>query len=391
MSRFNCSHINVKHYTIIMVVCSLLLGCIDPFEPTTPFFERVLVIDATLTDEVKNQEFTLSSTFEFEEFVPLPEERATIKVVDDSQIEYTFQEESPGKYISTSVFGAQPGVSYQLFITTADGRNYVSDPALAPPSVPIYDLKATRTLNDQAEDGISIDVKYAPSSETKYFRYEYEEMYKIIAPRWTDVTLRWVSEFEAIVWPKSSRGGRVCYKTVDSNTIIFNSPKGNDIGESLEYPIRFINSYDYILSHRYGIRVKQFAITREAHTYLETLKKFAGQDNIFSQTQPGFFNGNIFSETDSNEKVLGYFDVTSVTIESVFFDYEDFFPDEPMPDYVDACNVTFPDPAAIRDLMSDGRFLYYSTSSPGSHSVVKRVCGDCTVLGESEIPEFWVE
>lgn len=375
----------------IMGIISImfLYGCVEPFEPSTQFFERILVIEATLTDEVKNQEFLLSNTFEFEEDVLPPETGALVKVIDDSQTEYLFQEVSPGKYTSISAFAAQQGVTYQLLITNSDGTKFKSDMVLTPSSEPIFDLVPQRTLNDNDEDGVSINVVYAPSSNPKYFRYEYEEMYKIIAPNWTDVTLLWTSDFETIFWPKGPEG-RVCYNTVTSNTIIFNSISGSDSDEALEYPIRFVNGDNYILSHRYGIRVKQFAITNEAYTYLEKLKKLSGNDNVFSQAQPGFFNGNVYPQDDKDIKVLGYFDVTSVTTKSVFFDYGDFY-NEPIPDYVDDCSVIFPDPAAVRRLIEEGNVLYYSTNALGDHSVVSRVCGDCRELGGSEVPEFWIE
>ncbi len=233
-----------------MSACLLLNGCVEIFEPTTEFFENILVIEATLTDEVKNHEFLLSGTYEFEEFVPVTETGATVKVVDDSQIEYAFQEVTPGKYVSISAFGAQPGKSYQLFISTADGRKYASDPTQTPQSESIFDLKLERTLNEEGEDGMAIDVVYAPSTDQKYFRYEYEEMYKIVAPRYTFVKLRWVTPSDAIMVPKDNLEGRICYNSVNSKTIIFNSPSGTDSGESLEYPLRFIKSDSYILSHR---------------------------------------------------------------------------------------------------------------------------------------------
>ena len=390
MSSPSCSKKSANPYAIFAAACLMLLGCIEPFEPSTPFYEEIMVIEATLTDEIKNQEILLSKSFQFEEFVPLPEEGATIRVVDDSLQEYTFQEVTPGRYVSNATFGAQPGVSYQLFITAADGRKFTSDPATTPTAEPIFDIKANRMVNDAAIEGTSINVVYAPRTETKYYRYEYEEMYKIIAPNFVDVFLLFIGPCEAVQWPKGQEG-KVCYDTDVSNTIIFNSPKGNEVGESLEFPVRFINSDNYILSHRYGIRIKQYAITKEAYTYLETLKEFSGQDNIFSQTQPGFFSGNVYSEDNTDEKVLGYFDVTSVSTKSLFFDYGDLYAGEPLPPYVNQCDIVFYDTCNVRTVLRGGDVLYYSSNVFFKHSVVKRVCGDCRVLGKSEIPEFWEE
>ena len=122
------------------------------------------------------------------------------------------------------------------------------------------------------------------------------------------------------------------------------------------------------------------------------MTEFSGEDNIFSQTQPGFFSGNVYSETNTDEKVLGYFDVTAVTTKTVFFDYPDFYLDEPLPPYVDACSVVFyADPARLRYELGLGEVIYYSTNFLGEHSVVPKVCGDCREIGENGLPEFWIE
>ena len=62
------------------------------------------------------------------------------------------------------------------------------------------------------EEGVTIFVDYEPTQDSKYFRYEYEETYKIIAPKWSPF------EFEPIaptVYVPVSRTveERVCYNT----------------------------------------------------------------------------------------------------------------------------------------------------------------------------------
>jgi hypothetical protein len=56
------------------------------------------------------------------------------------------------------------------------------------------------------------------------------------------------------------------------------------------------------------------------------LKELSGSDGILSQNQPGFFFGNIKSVENPNEKVIGYFEVSSVSSQRIFFNYEDVFP-----------------------------------------------------------------
>lgn len=379
---------NIYQMILLIAVGTGINSCVEPFDAKTEVFENALVIEAIITNEFKKQEITLSRTFRFEELGLSHEfeQNADVTIIDDAQNEYLFQETTPGKYVSITEFSTQNNIAYQLHITTSDGRKYTSNPTRLPEPTPI-DVQASRIIGSDNQEGMGIFVQYDPAESSKFYRYEYEEAYKIIAPKWTDVNLLFIGQ-EELLWPKGPEG-RVCYKIETSDNLIINKLTGFSDGKP-KFRIRFINRDNYIMSHRYSILVKQFVISRETHAYFETLKKFSGQDDIFSQTQPGFFNGNVYSEDNTNENVLGFFDVTSVSIERIFFNYTDFFPDEPLPPYVESCIPYIPDPAAIRRLLRESA-LYYDTPAFGQHRVVSKVCGDCRLLGDAEVPEFWIE
>ena len=112
-------------------------------------FENALIIEGTITNEFINQEILLNRAFRLEELVPAPEENANVKIIDDEQNEFVFQEISPGKYLSTSKFSAQPDRSYQLIVNTNDGKTYTSYPTKYQPPVPIYNLRASRRINNE--------------------------------------------------------------------------------------------------------------------------------------------------------------------------------------------------------------------------------------------------
>ena len=377
---------------LLLAVGTVINSCVEPFDAKTEVFESALVIEATITNEFKKQEITLSRTFRFEELGLNHEfeKNANVTIIDDAQNEYLFQETTPGKYVSITEFSAQINATYQLHITTSDSRKYTSNPTRLPEPTPIHNIQVSRIIGSDNQEGMGIFVQYDPAQNSKFYRYEYEEAYKIIAPKWKSVTIRFISQTETIIWPKGPEG-RVCYKEEASDKLIINKLTGFSDGQVAKFPIRFINRDNYIISHRYSILVKQFAISRETHIYFETLKKFSGQDDIFSQTQPGFFNGNVYSEDNTNENVLGFFDVTSVSFERIFFNYIDFFPDEPLPPYVEPCNPYIPSISVLPRLLLENTVEYYDTNYLGQHEVVSKVCGDCRLLGDAEVPEFWIE
>lgn len=98
--------------------------------------------------------------------------------------------------------------------------------------------------------------------------------------------------------------------------------------DRVNYQIRFLNDDSYLITNRYSILVKQYVQNLAAYTYYQTLKKLSGSESILSQNQPGFFSGNIKSTQNPSEKVIGFFDVSSVSSQRIFFNYSDIFPGE---------------------------------------------------------------
>ncbi|MEM9001879.1 MAG: DUF4249 domain-containing protein, partial [Bacteroidota bacterium] len=144
---------------------------------------------------------------------------------------------------------------------------------------------------------------------------------------------------------------------------------------------------------------------------------FSQSDNLFTQIQPGLIEGNIKAAGNSEDIVIGYFEVASVAEQRIFFNYSDFFPDEPLPPFFDNfnCNAVFspPLPNPLRDgpssleecgaqrtlieLLNDEQVEFFlSNAEPpplceGPFIVTLRPCGDCTVFGSNIVPDFWVE
>ncbi|UJH66639.1 DUF4249 domain-containing protein [Allomuricauda sp. SCSIO 65647] len=373
-------------------------SCVEPFEAATEDFESVLVIDALITNELKYQQINLSRTFRFEEEEAGGEVGATVRVLDDMQNEYVFVENNPGQYVSEVMFAAQPNVSYQLSITTREGGVYESTPVVLSKNTPIDDLYASVETNDQEVEGVAILVDtFDPEGESQYYRFDYEETYKIVAPFWNPQELTIQQEvplFFRLV-PKMQEE-QVCFNTVNSVNIILANTSGFIEDRLSRFVVRFLARDDYIISHRYSILVKQYVISREAHTFYETLNEFSGLESIFSENQPGFFNGNISASNNPREKVIGFFDVSPVDSRRIFFDHDEFFPEDLIPAWPFDCQITTPIPIELLNLVKFEIVEFWAHHEPedasqGDYKVVPRICGDCTVLGTNVAPDFWIE
>ncbi len=399
----------VKIYHTIYFILIILINnsCVEPFDIETITFQSALVIEATITNEFKYQEIKLSKTFRLEDDGPLAESNANVKIVDDAGSIYDFQETSPGNYVSNFEFKAEPNKNYQLFVTRYDGKSYTTQPIQLTNITQIDNIYASRVIDDLGNENLSVFVdSFDPTGNSKYYRYVYEETFKIIAPKWNGYDLVVTSNTAPYTIERvlRTREERVCYKTINSNAIIQTETNGFTEDRVTKFPVRVLSKDNAIISHRYSILVKQYVQSLDAFTFYKTLANLSGSESLFSQNQPGFFNGNVFSIDDPNEMVVGFFELSSVSSQRFYFNYQDLFPNEPLPPNFVECETFAPenmpyggDPSYLVNLILSGAVKYFGLnlnpdySNPGPYLMVIPECGDCTRLGTNVKPDFWVE
>ncbi|MEP0213795.1 MAG: DUF4249 domain-containing protein [Cellulophaga sp.] len=400
----------IKHYKslfVFLLATFLLAGCIEEFSPVTKDYDSILVVEAVLTDEYKYQKIKLSRTFKFEEDGAKSEEGATVTILDDLNNEYSFSELESGEYVSNMAFKAE-NIAYVLHIKTAKGKEYKSTPSFLSTGSGIDKVSVKKTTNSNLEEGVSImvDVNEA-SGEVKYYRYEYEETHKIIAP--------WFRKRKAVIVSEeppqikieyfNDETGKVCFSTKKSNSLIIGSTEELSAGQLVNFPVRFIDRNDYKILNRYTVLVKQYIISREAHTFYQTLENFSSSEGLFSQIQPGLLKGNIESINDENEKVVGFFEVSSVSSKRIFFEYKDIFTDKSSTaKYPYSCSFIAPaDARKVIEILKNNSYTWvtdepepctnefcpYGDIENGPNVYVKVECGDCTVFSSSIVPDFW--
>lgn len=381
-----------------LTVVSIFLvtySCTEPFEFEAEGFENVLIIDASITDEIKAQEVFLSRSFVSDE-TAVQESGAMVSIRDDMGVEYQFQEAEPGLYRSTIDFGAVEGRDYSLQVRTNDGDAYSSTMVTLPPKAEIEEIQAVRTTNERGIDGVAILANgIGPGGEVGFYRYEYEETYRIVSPLITFAELVVVSEDPPLLELNPiDREERICYNTQVSNVIAITDTEGFSENRVSDFQVRFIPQNDEIIASRYSILVKQYTQSREAHVFYETLQEFSGIENLFAQTQPGFINGNISPDNDSGERALGFFEVTSVTSQRVFFSFEDIFPNEvPFSPFCEIRAIDSRDPSLF-NLITSNRWRFLSILPTASdiiliYEIVPTRCVDCSVFSTTVEPDFW--
>ena len=76
---------NIKFLSFISfsVILVLSIGCVEQIDLKTISFEDALVVEGTITNELKIHQIKLSRTFKLEESIPATESNAIVEVIDD--------------------------------------------------------------------------------------------------------------------------------------------------------------------------------------------------------------------------------------------------------------------------------------------------------------------
>lgn len=430
--------------TYLLVVSILLIAsCIDEIDLENfgeENFNPSLVVEATLSDELDYQKVYLSRSdvrtdletdTVYNPFIPLGlgeretvlfERNAQVQVRIDGSTTISFQEAEPGTYLSVSPFAATANSSYELLIQTSDGANYRSEPMVLMGRSEISNIYAERMTNEFGIEGVMIYIDGQEiAGEAENYRYTFDETYKIIAPEWDDEDFL-LTDYDPCALPVPTYSleivprevqNQVCYNTVPSRSIVQNNTSGSSSGSISRFPVHFINRDDFIISHRYSIEVQQWVQSPDAYSYYQALDAFTSSGNLFSQVQPGTLRANVVREGDPEELVLGQFEVASVSRKRLYFNYDDFFPGEPLPPFPINCSVhSSPEshasfcatgmtnnscPQSIIERVNQGTISYVEVNNggigtcPGPYVYVARICGDCTLLGSNVVPEFWID
>jgi len=437
----------------------MAFACVEPFDATSDILSDTsmvgaLVVEANITDVETTQKVFLSrmQRVESDSTVNVEEERlfnvntpiiierglgpqfesgANVEIRAGNGTVYVFEEADEGTYESLTPFAAMPNVSYQLFVSTSNGEAYESDAMLLPQTSTIENMYAERMVSDSGLDGVGIFVDSTfPTDGDKLLRYAYEETYKIIAPYWTpfdfeiirdqtEVIYDDLGNIEEILYPDvqlvpRAREEQVCFRTdLSTGEVLLN---GNRLGgnRAERTMVRFIGVDNPIISHRYSILVKQRGVSRQAFDFYEKLVAFSQSESLFSQVQPGSLEGNVYS-TSGNVPVVGFFDVSTEVSQRLYFNFDDLFPDQPLPPYFGTVNCENPVapilgnperdgppppnggcPQPLIERINLGLVEYYQDNGDldicgGPYLVVPTICGDCNVVGSNVKPDFWID
>lgn len=394
----------LKHSIVLIFIT--ILSCTEPYVLETENFEDLLVVEATITNEYKKHVIKLSRTIPLEEETSNIESGATVKITTNTGIEYNFTQQNDS-YISDQEFQIEPSLLYTLNIQTTKGETYISTSEKMPAINDIDEVTAEQEIKNNIE-GVAINVNASdPNNSSKFYRYEFIETYIVIPPFWSPNDIVVDTNNDLQVEPRTTET-RICYSSSFSNTINVISTENQTEDVVNNFNIHFLAKEDPKIANRYSILVRQYIQNSGAFNFYKTLKSLSSTGSLLSQVQPGFIVGNIKNVNNPEEKIVGYFDVTTVSEKRIFFNFEDIFPSETSSSHYFNCDKFLyrsdidelppgymgPEVGAKNDIIyaiTNNISIYYSGDPTIGENIelVYPYCGDCSSFSSNIAPDFW--
>jgi len=383
------------HFLLLMIL--LFSECIKPIELDSIIdHESTLIVDALLTDELKHQVVKLTKSVPLDSTRLIKETNAQIKIIDNNNVVYDFSEAKEGVYLSNDQFKAEKEMQYTLEVVTSDGTTYTSTKESIYGFNTIDQIAIKKETNTFNEEVLAFYVQSDGSNNENalYYRYKFVETYKVIAPYWS------FEMFDKSKLPQypvvpNTEFDKICYGTSESPEItlkestLFNEKK-------IEFSIYTIKEENFKIAHRYSVLIKQYVQSPEAHSYSKKIVQNTTSKSVFTQSQPGALTGNITSD----KKVIGYFEVSSVSEKRIFFNHSEFYEySQYTGSYPSLCKIPYAPPIAYNGsgditLLErlKGDWIFHSrTNSVPPYKIVRKDCGDCKKYGVTSKPSFWID
>lgn len=384
-----------KKYCLIILSASIS-ACVEPFTPEVSNYENLLVVEAFLSDDARNQEIILSRSYPIDTTRVHYETGAGVWLEYASGNQIVFRETKPGHFTPGAGFRPETGTSYTLVIATANGNLYKSDPVTmkkTPPVTGVYFERETITSNKTGglDEGFQVYLdSETESNEPGYFKYEWEEIWEFSTPFYSFLDYNYDGNYAFIREENISR----CWQGSFSTDLNLATTENITSGIIERQPIRFLSFRESILRVKYSILVKQFSLSEDGYRFWRNLKESNESTGSLYDAQPFQVTGNIKNVNNPSEPVLGYFDMATVSSKRIFIKRLADLPlDIKIPTLYPKCRIgadTVISYWELEKFLNIGYLISTYSTPPGSGFVmVVRSCIDCRLKGSNVKPEFW--
>lgn len=367
----------------LLVVVLLFARCVKPYTP--PVLEaknNYIVVDGFInTGANQITTITLTRTRNLTDTSTiLPEPNAFVTIQSSDGSTYPFTERGLGVYQSIAL-NLSNANTYQLKITTSDGKQYSSD------FVECKQTPAIDSLTWEQQNDVSIYLyTHDPANNSHYYKWDYTETWQYNS----DLQGVYAVEGNLIVVADSTNQIDSCWQGDESKEILLGSSVSLSEDVISHAKIAVIPQSDERIDYRYSILVKQRAITAEAYSYWQIVQKNSQDRGGFFDLQPAQLVGNLHCDSDPTEPVIGFINASTEQVYRMFISHREV--EDWTVGGADCPTITIPkNPIDYRiyDYPDPLYAPYYFVTGDGL-VLAKKECLDCTLHGgTNKRPAYW--
>ncbi|PVY44218.1 uncharacterized protein DUF4249 [Pontibacter virosus] len=326
---------------LLIVVC--LPACIDPLELQIEAEEPKLVVSGMVTDqndpELNKVTLTWTAPFnsENQQVLVHPVLDATVTLQDDQANIMPLTPGARGMYqLLPEDYQVEQGRSYTLHIRLPDGREFASRPELLRPVPAIqgisYEFKqfvdvvrnSAGVLIERRSVGFEVKAQVQdPAERGNYYCWDTEGVFEFYSNTGD-------APVPSVCWANM---GSINTKVVTNDDRLVN-------GRYFEQPVVVVPAD---IPTKYRIKIRQFSLTAGAYEFQRLFSQQQASVGSIFDPPPARINGNLYSLTDPEEQVIGYFSASAVTEDFIVIQRQFYapFPGLPYVQPMGDCRFTY--------------------------------------------------
>lgn len=391
----------------MLILLISVMACKKPYDPPAiASTGSYLVVEGVINGGADSTIIKLSRTVDLSRTnVTNPVLHAVVTVENDQNAVFPLTETTGGDYVSAGL-NLDNTHKYRLSIK-ANSEQYYSDFVAVLNSPPIDSVYFTA-----ANNGINIySNAHDPTNTVKYYRWDYQETWVFHS----NYKSGYKSNGDTVI-RRNFINDEIyqCWGNDTASTIALGSTANLSRDVITNNPVTFVSSTSEKLGSEYSILVRQYALTGEAYTFWQNLKKNTEQLGGIFDAQPSQINGNIHSVSNPSEPVIGYISVGSTASKRIFIRNQQlpaWVPTNPYPNcQLDSIYLFYSPPGSTVPVNQENEYFNYNKLAKHNllipvqaitvipkigpeitigHTGSTPECVDCTLRGTNKQPAFW--
>jgi hypothetical protein len=390
----------MRNWKVILLITIVFAGCKKTYNPPAIASPgSYLVVEGVINSGSDSTIIKLSRTVKLSSKITInPVLHAAVAVESDQNTIFPLAETTNGNYISAGL-NLDSTRKYRLNIKIAN-KQYLSDFVAVLNSPPIDSVSFTAQNNVLNIYSNTHD----PKNSTQYYRWDYQETWMFRSNYFSG----YKSNGDTVLLRDQVNDEiYTCWKSDTASTITIASTVHLVKDVVVNNPITSVASTSEKLGIKYSILVRQYALSGDAYTFWENLKKNTEQLGGIFDAQPSTINGNIHSVSNPSEPVIGYISAGSTSNVRIFITKlqlpVSWYPEPAFNCAIDSFYYVYYPQDAKTPINQVDLYLNYNKNGivnaeipvsalgdpPVGYSAALPDCVDCTLRGTNKQPSFW--